>query len=74
MAAGHLKLNGQGQIKRIDNLSGHYRPTVQEAMLYQSYFTSMGFNLDGTWLQYYNIKANDMGFIIAPLFWNTINL
>ena len=65
MAAGQLRLNGSGQIKRIDNLSGHYRPTVQESMLYQSYFTSLGLNMENIRLQYYNIRVDDMGFVIG---------
>ncbi len=65
LAAGQLRLNGSGQIKRIDNLSGHYRPTVQESMLYQSYFTSLGLNMENIRLQYYNIRVDDMGFVIG---------
>lgn len=30
MAAGQLKIDGQGMIRRIDNSSGHYRPTVEK--------------------------------------------
>ena len=65
LAAGQLRLNGSGQIKRIDNLSGHYRPTVQESMLYQSYFTSLGLNMENIRLQYYNIRVDGMGFVIG---------
>jgi len=48
MAPGQLKINGQGQIKRIDNLSGHYRPTVQEAMSYEDLFKNLGLDTDKT--------------------------
>ena len=62
LAAGQLKINGQGQIKRIDNLSGHYRPTVDEAMGYQSLFEGLELDLNKTWLIYdkFDIDADGM--------------
>jgi hypothetical protein len=32
MAAGTMKINKQGYIRRISNASGHYQPTVAEAL------------------------------------------
>ena len=64
LAAGQLKINGQGQIKRIDNLSGHYRPTVDEAMRYQSLFENLGLDLNKTWLEYYRIDIDSDGMVV----------
>ena len=64
LAAGQLKINGQGQIKRIDNLSGHYRPTVDEAMRYQSLFENLGLDLNKTWLEYYRIDVDSDGMVV----------
>lgn len=66
LAAGQLKINGQGQIKRIDNLSGHYRPTVDEAMGYQALFENLGLDLNNTWLEYYRFEVDaDDGLIVG---------
>lgn len=50
LAAGQLKVDGDGMIRRIDNNSGHYRPTVEEALKYPELFEQAGFNLDKAWL------------------------
>lgn len=50
LAAGQLKVDGYGMIRRIDNNSGHYRPTVEEASKYPELFEQAGFNLDKAWL------------------------
>lgn len=63
LAAGQLKINGQGQIKRIDNLSGHYRPTVSEAMKYPQLFEEMGFDLKKTWIELYDIEIDSSGLV-----------
>lgn len=65
LAAGQLKINGQGKIKRIDNLSGHYRPTVNEAMGYQSLFENLGLDLNKTWLEYYRIDIDSDGMVVG---------
>ena len=63
LAAGELKINGKGQIKRIDNLSGHYRPTVSEAMNYPEFFKDRGFDLNNTWIEFYEFKIDSTGLI-----------
>ena len=67
LAAGQLKLNGKGIIKRIDNLSGHYRPTVEEAMASPQLLRNLGLDLDKTWVEFYNIEANNSGYIKKTL-------
>ena len=59
-----MKINGQGQIKRIDNLSGYYRPIVDEAMRYQSLFENLGLDLNKTWLEYYRIDIDSDGMVV----------
>lgn len=53
----------QGQIKRIDNLSGHYRPTVSEAMNYPELLQDMGFDLNNTWVELYDIEIDSSGLV-----------
>lgn len=62
VAAGQIKINGKGAIKRIDNLSGHYQPTVNQAMNYQTLFEQQGLLLDKTWLEYYYIPIDSNGY------------
>ncbi|MGJ7923238.1 hypothetical protein [Neobacillus sp. LXY-4] len=61
--AGQLKLDGQGRIRRIDNLSGRYRPTVDEAMNYPELFRQNGLNIKNSWLELYGIKVVESGFV-----------
>ena len=62
VAAGQIKINGKGEIKRIDNLSGHYQPTVEQAMIYQTLFEQQGLVLNNTWLEYYYIPVDSKGY------------
>lgn len=64
LAAGQLKVDGDGMIRRIDNKSGHYRPTVEEASRYPELFENTGFNLDKAWLDLDDIKVNADGNVI----------
>ena len=64
MAAGQLKINGNGQIKGIDNLSGHYRPAVSEAMNYPDLFRNLGLDLNNTWINLYDIQINSTGDVV----------
>ena len=67
LAAGQIKLNGLGCIRRIDNLSGHYRPTVDAAMRYQELFEEQGLELNNTWLEYYRIVFDEQGNVIDTI-------
>ncbi|MDO4879801.1 MAG: RHS repeat-associated core domain-containing protein [Capnocytophaga sp.] len=64
LAAGQLKLNGQGQIRRIDNLSGHYRPTVLESSQFPDIFKKMGLNIKGATFIVWEFKINEDQLII----------
>lgn len=62
LAAGQLELDECGKIKKIDNLSGHYQPTVKQAMRFQSLLSKLGADLRNTLLTYYTIKLDSSGF------------
>jgi hypothetical protein len=64
LAAGQLKVDGYGMIRRIDNNSGHYRPTAEEASKYPELFEQAGFNLDKAWLYINKYTINYSGIII----------
>ena len=51
-------------IRRIDNNSGHYRPTVEDAMKYPELFEKAGFNLDKAWLDIDKYTVNKDGIIV----------
>lgn len=63
MAAGELKINGQGQIKLINNLSGHYRPTAVEASQYLALFEALGLKFNNTWVEISNIIVDSNGLV-----------
>ena len=67
MAAGQLKIDGQGMIRRIDNSSGHYRPTVEEALKYPELFENAGLNLDKAWLDIDSFKIDEWGNVIEKM-------
>lgn len=53
----------QDQTERIDDLSGHYRPTVSGSMNYPQLFESMGFDLNNTWDGLYDIRTDSSGLV-----------
>ncbi len=59
LAAGMMKITGSGKIRRIDNLSGHYAPTVEEAMQFPKLLREMGFDLKGATFEAYHITDVD---------------
>ena len=67
MAAGQLKIDGQGMIRRIDNSSGHYRPTVEESLNYPQLFEKAGLNLDKSWLDIDSFKIDELGNVIEKV-------
>ncbi|PST81855.1 hypothetical protein C7T94_16780, partial [Pedobacter yulinensis] len=64
-AAGQLKLNGRGQIRRLDNRSGHYRPTIEESMRFPDIIRSTGVSLSGATFEVSEFKFDADGFIIS---------
>ena len=49
-AAGKMKINSQGRIRLITNESGHYQPTVEQALNYPDILQKAGLNLDKSWI------------------------
>ncbi len=66
LAAGQMKLNGRGAVRQVDNLSGHYRPTLKEAEAFPDIFRSLGIDLSHTRLHLYDIQVNSSGMITNP--------
>jgi hypothetical protein len=62
-AAGQLRLNGRGQIRQIDNLSGHYQPTVAETVLYPALLQRAGLNVKGATLVTHHLSTNAEGIV-----------
>lgn len=65
MAAGQLKLYN-GQITRISNWSGHYQPTIEEAMLFPDLLRNLGLNISGAKLQLFNQEGQLIETIRLP--------
>ena len=61
LAAGQMKLNGKGRVAAVDNLSGHYRPSVEEAARFGDLLRGVGLNVDGTVLNIYSFTLDDDG-------------
>jgi hypothetical protein len=64
LAAGQMKLSGQGKIRQIDNLSGHYRPSVTEGLRVQDLLNYLGYNTSNTRLKLYEFITDHDGFVV----------
>lgn len=62
-AAGQLRLNGQGQIRQIDNLSGHYQPSVAETANYPQLLENAGLKVKGATIVSHSISTNPSGMV-----------
>ncbi|NRS49262.1 hypothetical protein HP401_14735 [Brevibacillus sp. HB2.2] len=62
-AAGKLKLNGQGQVRSISNLSGHYTPTVEQAKLFPQVLEQAGVKTKNAWFDIYTIETTPSGYV-----------
>ncbi len=51
LAAGTLKVDKRGYIRRIVNNSGHYQPTPIEAARYPPILTRAGLNVNNSWIE-----------------------
>lgn len=61
-AAGSLKVDSQGYVRRIDNLSGHYTPSVAQTKTFPSQLESLGIRTKNAWLETYNINLTSSGY------------
>jgi RHS repeat-associated protein len=63
LAAGQMKLNGQGKVRGIDNLSGHYQPSVDESLRYPEILRSAGVDVTGATLEVSEFTTNQDGMV-----------
>lgn len=61
-AAGSITIKG-GKIRSVNNLSGHYKPTLEEAMQFKEVFQKAGLKTDGALQQIYKIEQNAEGIV-----------
>lgn len=65
LAAGQLKIDGSGRIRRIDNGSGHFRPTVEESLRVPELLRSLGLNVSGARFLSHRFRVNADGLIVG---------
>ena len=61
-AAGTIKVNRQGFIRRISNTSGHYQPTVTETLTYIDKLKALGLKIDNAWVSIYDFERTPSGY------------
>ena len=70
-AAGTMKVNSQGYIRLITNESGHFQPTVSQAMNYPDIFRSIGLNVDNAWIRLSDFSSSMSNYVInVDIFYN----
>lgn len=62
-AAGTIKINKQGHIRKISNTSGHYQPTVAETLTYTSKLKALGLKIDNAWISIYAFNRTPSGYV-----------
>lgn len=65
LAAGKMTISGHGKIKSIDNISGHFRPTVQESSRVPTLLREMGLDLSGSNIKLYRFTIDSDGMVLA---------
>lgn len=65
LAAGTLKLSGRGDIRQIDNLSGHYRPSVEEALHAPELLNRLGFSTLNATIKFYEFTIATNGVVVT---------
>lgn len=63
LAAGSIKINSQGYIRQINNLSGHYRPEIKQAINYPDIFKKLNLKIDNAYLQIYKFESSKSKYI-----------
>lgn len=62
-AAGKLKVDANGNVRRITNESGHYTPTAEQAKNYEQIFNSAGIKTENAWLEIYQLELTSNGYV-----------
>lgn len=63
-AAGTMKVNSQGYIRNISNKSGHFQPTVSEAINYPKIFRNSGLNVDNSWIRISEFDTSMSNYVV----------
>ncbi|WP_078552275.1 hypothetical protein [Bacillus alkalicellulosilyticus] len=62
-SAGKLKINGQGQVRSMSNLSGHYTPSIEQARLFPQILEQSGIRTKNAWHEIYAIETTTSGYV-----------
>lgn len=62
-AAGKLKINADGQVRRITNLSGHYTPSVEQTRAFPQILEQAGVRTKNAWLEIFSIDTTPSGYV-----------
>lgn len=62
-AAGKIKIDSFGNVRRITNESGHFAPNVEQAKNYEEIFNSLGVRTQNSWLEIYQLNFTNSGYI-----------
>ena len=63
-AAGTIKVNSQGRIRLITNESGHFQPTVSEALNYPTVFGNIGLDVNNSWIRIGEFTTSKSNYVI----------
>ncbi|MBR1853308.1 MAG: Hint domain-containing protein [Lachnospiraceae bacterium] len=70
-AAGTLKVNCQGYIRIITNESGHFQPTLSEALNYLQIFRHYGLDIENAWIRISEFDTSLSNYVIdSKVFYN----
>ena len=62
LAAGNIVFKG-GKVRMIDNLSGHFRPTIEESLVIPKLLKNQGFDVSGANLKLYEFVIDSDGMV-----------
>ncbi|WP_445669782.1 hypothetical protein [Paenibacillus sp. FSL R10-2199] len=62
-AAGKLKVDADGNVRKITNESGHYTPTAEQVKNYEQIFNSAGIKTENAWLEIYQLELTNNGYV-----------
>lgn len=70
-AAGTMKVNSQGYVRLITNMSGHFQPNTVQAIKYPTIFKNVGLNIDNAWIRIGEFETSMSNYVInSRVFYN----
>ena len=63
LAAGHIKINSKGEIRGINNLSGHYQPSLAETIKFVDVLSKNGYSVSNSWITIYKFNNTKSGYV-----------